>query len=168
MKLLRPTYVEVDLDIIKHNINEIRKVIDKSTKLGAVVKANAYGHGAIEVSKVLEEENVDYICVAGLNEAVELRKNNIKLPILVMGYTPDDCLEIAIQNNITLTIFSKEQAEILSNKSKKINQKSKIHLKVDTGFNRLGLKINENLSSTIHYIYNLPNIHFIRDQYLRD
>ena len=79
-----------------------RKVIDKSTKLGAVVKANAYGHGAIEVSKVLEEENVDYICVAGLNEAVELRKNNIKLPILVMGYTPDDCLEIAIQNNITL------------------------------------------------------------------
>ena len=158
MKLLRPTYVEVDLDIIKHNINEIRKVIDKSTKLGAVVKANAYGHGAIEVSKVLEEENVDYICVAGLNEAVELRKNNIKLPILVMGYTPDDCLEIAIQNNITLTIFSKEQAEILSNKSKKINQKSKIHLKVDTGFNRLGLKINENLSSTIHYIYNLPNI----------
>lgn len=158
MKLLRPTYVEVDLDIIKHNINEIRKVIDKSTKLGAVVKANAYGHGAIEVAKVLEEENVDYICVAGLNEAVELRKNDIDLPILVMGYTPDDCLEIAIQNNITLTIFSKEQAEILSNKSKKINQKSKIHLKVDTGFNRLGLKINENLSSTIHYIYNLPNI----------
>ena len=158
MKLLRPTYVEVDLDIIKHNINEIRKVIDKSTKLGAVVKANAYGHGAIEVAKVLEEENVDYICVAGLNEAVELRKNNIKLPILVMGYTLDDCLEIAIQNNITLTIFSKEQAEILSNKSKKINQKSKIHLKVDTGFNRLGLKINESLSSIIHYIYNLPNI----------
>ena len=57
MRLLRPTYVEVDLDIIKHNINEIKKVIDKNTKLGAVVKANAYGHGAIEVAKVLEEEN---------------------------------------------------------------------------------------------------------------
>lgn len=55
MRLLRPTYVEVDLDIIKHNINEIKKVIDKNTKLGAVVKANAYGHGAIEVAKVLEE-----------------------------------------------------------------------------------------------------------------
>ena len=107
MKLLRPTYVEIDLDIIKHNINEIKKVIDKNTKLGAVIKANAYGHGAIEVARVLEEENVDYICVAGLNEAMELRKNNIKLPILIMGYTPDDCLDIAIQNNITLTIFSK-------------------------------------------------------------
>src|SRR5699024_3997722 len=158
MKLLRPTYVEIDLDIIKHNINEIKKVIDKNTKLGAVIKANADGHGAIEVARVLEEENVDYICVAGLNEAMELRKNNIKLPILIMGYTPDDCLDIAIQNNITLTIFSKEQAEILSNKSKKITKKAKIHIKIDTGFNRLGFKINESLPSTIHYIYNLPNI----------
>lgn len=158
MKLLRPTYVEIDLDIIKHNINEIKKVIGKNTKLGAVIKANAYGHGAIEVARVLEEENVDYICVAGLNEAMELRKNNIKLPILIMGYTPDDCLDIAIQNNITLTIFSKEQAEILSNKSKKITQKAKIHIKIDTGFNRLGFKINKSLPSTIHYICNLPNI----------
>ena len=158
MSLLRPAYVEVDLDIIKHNINEIKKLIDKNTKLGAVVKANAYGHGAVEIAKVLEEENVDYICVAGLNEAMELRNNNIKLPILVMGYTPDECLDIAIQNNITLTIFSKEQAEILSNKSKKIHQKANIHIKIDTGFNRLGFKIDENLPSTIHYIYNLPNI----------
>ena len=158
MSLLRPAYVEVDLDIIKHNINEIKTLIDKNTKLGAVVKANAYGHGAVEIAKVLEEENVDYICVAGLNEAMELRNNNIKLPILVMGYTPDECLDIAIQNNITLTIFSKEQAEILSNKSKKIHQKANIHIKIDTGFNRLGFKIDENLPSTIHYIYNLPNI----------
>ena len=158
MRLLRPTYVEVDLDIIKHNINEIKKVIDKNTKLGAVVKANAYGHGAIEVAKVLEEENVDYICVAGLNEAIELRNNNIKLPILVMGYTPDDCLDIAIQNNITVTIFSKEQAEILSNKSKKTTHKANIHIKIDTGFNRLGFKIDESLPSTINYIYNLPSI----------
>ena len=158
MSLLRPAYVEVDLDIIKHNINEIKKLIDKNTKLGAVVKANAYGHGAVEIAKVLEEENVDYICVAGLNEAMELRNNNIKLPILVMGYTQDECLDIAIQNNITLTIFSKEQAEILSNKSKKIHQKANIHIKIDTGFNRLGFKIDENLPSTIHYIYNLPNI----------
>lgn len=158
MRLLRPTYVEIDLDIIKHNINEIKKIIAKNTKLGAVIKANAYGHGAIEVARVLEEENIDYICVAGLNEAIELRNNNIKLPILVLGYTPDDCLDIAIQNNITLTIFSKEQAEILSNKSKRITSKANIHIKIDTGFNRLGFKINESLPSTIYYIYNLPNI----------
>lgn len=158
MKLLRPTYVEIDLDIIKHNINEMKKMIDKDTKLGLVIKANAYGHGAVEVAKVLEEEKVDYICVAGLNEAMELRNNDIKAPILVMGYTPDDCLDIAVQNNITLTLFSKEQAEILSNISKQLSEKSKIHLKVDTGFNRLGFKINEDLPSTIKYIYNLPNI----------
>ena len=158
MKLLRPTYVEIDLDIIKYNINEMKKMIDKDTKLGLVIKANAYGHGAVEVAKVLEEEKVDYICVAGLNEAMELRNNDIKAPILVMGYTPDDCLDIAVQNNITLTLFSKEQAEILSNISKQLSEKSKIHLKVDTGFNRLGFKINEDLPSTIKYIYNLPNI----------
>ena len=143
MRLLRPTYVEIDLDIIKHNINEIKKIIAKNTKLGAVIKANAYGHGAIEVARVLEEENIDYICVAGLNEAIELRNNNIKLPILVMGYTPDDCLDIAIQNNITLTIFSKEQAEILSNKSKRITSKANIHIKIDTGFNQLLYNLNK-------------------------
>lgn len=158
MRLLRPTYVEIDLDIIKHNIKEIKKIIDKNTKLGVVIKANAYGHGAVEIARVLVEENIDYICVAGLNEAIELRNNNIKLPILVMGYTPDSCLDIAIQNNITLTIFSKEQAEILSNKSKKITKKANIHIKIDTGFNRLGFKVNESLPSIIHYIYNLPNI----------
>lgn len=158
MKLLRPTYVEIDLDIIKHNINEMKKIIDKDTKLGLVIKANAYGHGAVEIAKILEEENVDYICVAGLNEAMELRNNDIKAPILVMGYTPDDCLDVAVKNNITLTIFSKEQAENLSNISNKLSEKSKIHLKVDTGFNRLGFKINEDLPSTIKYIYNLPNI----------
>lgn len=158
MKLLRPTYVEIDLDIIKHNINEMKKIIDKDTKLGLVIKANAYGHGAVEIAKILEEENVDYICVAGLNEAMELRNNDIKAPILVMGYTPDDCLDVAVKNNITLTIFSKEQAKNLSNISNKLSEKSKIHLKVDTGFNRLGFKINEDLPSTIKYIYNLPNI----------
>lgn len=158
MKLLRPTYVEIDLDIIKHNINEMKKIIDKDTKLGLVIKANAYGHGAVEIAKILEEENVDYICVAGLNEAMELRNNDIKAPILVMGYTPDDCLDVAVKNNITITIFSKEQAKNLSNISNKLSEKSKIHLKVDTGFNRLGFKINEDLPSTIKYIYNLPNI----------
>ena len=158
MRLLRPTYVEIDLDIIRHNINEIRKIINKKTKLGAVVKSNAYGHGAIEVARILEEEKVDYICVAGLNEAMELRNNDIRLPILVMGYTPDNCLDIAIENNITLTIFSNEQVKLLSNIATKLNKKANIHLKVDTGFNRLGFKIDNNLPSTIEEIYNLENI----------
>lgn len=158
MRLLRPTYVEIDLDIIRHNINEIKKIINKNTKLGAVIKSNAYGHGAVEVAKILEYEKVDYICVAGLNEAMELRNNDISLPILVMGYTPDDCLDIAIKNNITLTIFSKKQADILSNIAMILNKKATIHLKIDTGFNRLGFKIDENLKYTIEEIYNLENI----------
>ncbi|WP_296648215.1 alanine racemase [Romboutsia sp. 13368] len=158
MKLLRPTYVEIDLDIIKHNINEIKKIIDKNTKLGLVLKSNAYGHGAVEIAKVLEDEDIDYICVAGLNEAMELRNNNISLPILVMGYTPDDCLDIAIENNITLTVLSNEQAKLLSNIATKLSKKANMHLKVDTGFNRLGFKIDEKLPCMIEEIYNLENI----------
>ncbi len=159
MKLLRPTWVEIDLDIIKHNIDEMRKLINnKNVKLACVVKANAYGHGAVEIAKVLEEENVDYICVAGLNEAMELRKADITSEILVMGYTPDEVLEIAIENNIALTVYNEHQCEEISEISKKIEKQAIVHIKVDTGFNRLGFKINDELPKLIEKLYNLDNI----------
>ena len=137
MKKNSRVYAAIHLDALEQNLENMKKNLTPGTRMIGVIKANAYGHGAIEVAKVLEEDNVDYICVAGLNEAIELRNNNIKLPILVMGYTPDDCLDIAIQHNITVTIFSKEQAEILSNKFKKTTKKANIHIKIDTGFNRI-------------------------------
>ncbi len=149
MQLLRPTWVEIDLDIIKHNINEIRKIMNDNVYFGAVVKANAYGHGAIEIAKVLEEEKVDYICVAALNEAIELRKNDITTKILVMGYTPDNCLDIAIENDIALTVFSSEQSQKISTIAKKLNKEAIIHIKVDNGFNRLGFKIDKDLVNII-------------------
>ncbi|GAA0715024.1 alanine racemase [Paraclostridium ghonii] len=159
MKLTRDTCLEIDLDIINKNISEIKRYISKNTKLAIVVKADAYGHGAVEVCNNIDKNNVDYICVATLSEGLELRKNNIDLPILVMGYTPDNYLDIAIQNDITVTIFSLKQANIIDYICKQKNIKGKVHIKIDTGFNRLGFKLNENTIEDIKNIINLKNIY---------
>lgn len=158
MELLRETWIEVDLDNIVHNFRQIKETLNEETKMGAVLKANAYGHGAIEVAKILEEEKVDYICVAGLNEALELRNNKISTKILVMGYTPNKLFDLAIKNNISLTIFSKQHINTLSQCAKNIGKDAIIHIKIDTGFNRIGFCVDENLKDTIYEIYNTENI----------
>ena len=129
MNLTRETYLEIDLDIINKNIYEIKKYISKNTKLAIVIKADAYGHGAVQLCKNIDKENVDYICVAAISEAFELRENNIDLPILVMGYIPDNYLELAIEKNITITVFSTKQANIINVICKTKNIKGKIHIK---------------------------------------
>lgn len=158
MNLIRETYVEVDLDIINKNMLEIKKYISKNTKLAIVLKADAYGHGAIQICKNIDKDNVDYVCVAALSEALELRKNNIDLPILVMGYIPDNYLDLAIQKDITITVFSLKQANLIDYICKEKKLKGKIHIKIDTGFNRLGFKINDSSFEEIKHIINLENI----------
>jgi len=159
MNTLRNTWVKVNLDNLENNIREIKKNIKEGTKIGAVLKANAYGHGVIEVAKVMIQENIDYLCVASLNEALEIRKVYKDFPILVMGYIDDENINIAIKNNITMTIFTKEQAINVSKISYELCKIGKIHIKFDTGFNRLGFKIEEGLIDTIKEIKNLKNIH---------
>lgn len=161
-RLLRNTWVEINLDHIKNNLLKAKMHIDKETKIAAVVKANAYGHGAPLVAEALIEAGVDMLNVACLTEALELRKNIKDFPILIMGYTSDDLLEIAIRNNITLTIFSLKQGEEISKISKVLGKVAKVHLKIDTGFNRLGFKLGdeeENTIKSIEKIYSLENIY---------
>ncbi|RDY25663.1 alanine racemase [Romboutsia weinsteinii] len=158
MQLLRSTWVEVNLELIKYNFIEIKKYIGKNVKVGAVLKANAYGHGAIEIAKVLENE-VDYLCVAGLNEALELRNEKIETPILVMGSIPDNYLKLAIEKNISITIYSYNQVIILNDIANELKKKAIIHIKIDTGFNRLGFKIEKDIVSVIKEIYNMDNIY---------
>lgn len=142
MYILRPTWVEINTDNLIYNIRQIRDFIDKEVKLGVVLKANAYGHGSIEISNFIKNENIDYICVASLQEALELRYNNIDLPILVMGYVPKDAIKDVVDNNITITIFDKNYGNAIANQCNKINKLCKVHIKIDTGFNRLGFKIS--------------------------
>jgi alanine racemase len=158
MNLLRPTYVKINLDSINKNIREVKNYISSHTKLAIVVKANAYGHGAVEVCKNIDKDIVDYICVATLSEALELRNNDIYLPILVMGYIPSSYFKLAIENNITITIFSIEQAKIVSDICKILKKRAKIHIKIDTGFNRLGFKIESDPIKNLKCILNLDNI----------
>lgn len=159
LEILRPTYVEINLDNINHNIKQIKNFIKKDTKLAIVVKANGYGHGSVEICKSIDENHVGYICVATLSEAMELRTNNIKLPILVMGYTPNEYVKLAIENNITITLFLKEQVEYVNRVGKEIDKSCKVHIKIDTGFNRLGFKIDDELINTIKYIMSIENIY---------
>ena len=109
----REVWAEINLNNIKDNLAAIRETLKDTTKICCVVKADAYGHGAVEVSKKLIEENIDYLAVARLEEAIELRKNNIEIPILCLGYICKADLNIAIENNITMTVYSSDIAKYI-------------------------------------------------------
>ena len=160
-RITAPTWAEINLDNIKFNLNNIKKLLKKDTKVCGIVKANAYGHGSVMVAKLLEKENVDYLGVARLEEAIELRQNNIKLPILCLGYIPEESLDIAIKNNITLTVFSLEMANKINNLASRIKQKVLVHIKIDTGMTRIGFQVNE---STIEEISKINELEFIELQ----
>ena len=158
MNLSRQTYVEVNLDNINYNIEKIKGYISNDIKLAIVVKANGYGHGAVEICKHIDTDLVNYICVASLSEALELRYNNISLPILVMGYIPETYFELAIKNNITITVFSTNQANQINKICKQLKMKCMVHIKIDTGFNRLGFKVEENTIKELKHILELKYI----------
>jgi alanine racemase len=153
-----PTWAEINLDNIKYNLNNIKKILKEDTKICGVVKANAYGHGAVQISKLLEREKVDYLAVSRLEEGLELRQNNIVIPILCLGYIPECALEEAIVNNISLTVFSYETALLINELSKKNGKISNIHIKIDTGMGRIGLQVNDDSINEILKISKLENL----------
>lgn len=152
------TWAEINLQNIKYNVNSVKKALNKGTNLCCVVKANAYGHGAVEVSKFLEKENVDFFSVARLEEALELVKNNIKTPILCMGYIDNCKIHYAIDNNIRITVYSLEMVQNINDLAKKINKKAYIHIKLDTGMSRIGFLVNDYSIKDIKNIFSLENI----------
>ncbi|MEG1311875.1 MAG: alanine racemase [Romboutsia sp.] len=150
-----PTWAEINLDNIKFNLNNIKKLVKEDIKICAVIKANAYGHGSVEIAKFLENENVDYFAVARLEEAIELRNEKIELPILCLGYIPEESLKLAIKNNIIITVYSLEMAQKINNISSGIKQKAFVHIKIDTGMTRLGFQCNESSVNNIAQIHAL-------------
>lgn len=155
---LRPVWTEINLDNLAHNIKEVRRITKKEALVTAIVKANAYGHGSIEASKVFLENGADRLAVATLSEGVELRRASIKAPILILGFTPENQHNIAVENDITETIYSLESAEKLSKIANRLNKKGKIHIKVDSGMGRIGFRAEESSIDDIEKIYRLPNI----------
>ncbi|WP_283491218.1 alanine racemase [Helicobacter pylori] len=140
--LKRASFVEVDTASLRHNFSAVKSIVPKDACVMAVVKANAYGAGAIKASEIFLQEGANYLGVATLDEALELRSHFSKTPILILGYSPNANASMLIDNDLSAMVFSLEQAEVFSQMALRSQKRLKIHLKIDTGMHRLGLEPN--------------------------
>ena len=141
--ILRRTWAEIDLDALAHNYRRARELTGPKVKYLGVVKADAYGHGAVQISRKLEELGADYLAVSSLDEARELRHGGIHMPILILGHTPPDMVPQLIQYNITQTVSAQAKAEEYSAAASQCGGTLKVHIKVDTGMSRLGFLVRD-------------------------
>ncbi len=139
MKNYRPTWAEIKLDAVKYNLKQIRTFLDKDVAVMPVVKANAYGHGMSEVSRVLVEDGVKYLGVATVDEALRLRADGLSVSILVMGSVLEAEARVAVQNDITLALCDTRLLQILIGIAKETGTFPRVHVKVDTGMGRIGV-----------------------------
>jgi alanine racemase len=153
----RPTWVEIDLEAIAYNVRRIKEAIGPEVKILAVLKADAYGHGATTVARTTINNGVSYCGVASVNEAVKLRDDGINAPILVMGYTPTWLAEQAILHDITLTLYDADIARALSRAATDLRRTACVHIKVDTGMGRLGL-LPDQVVPFVEEIRDLPSL----------
>ena len=133
------TWVEVNLGNLEHNYRALRACLEPECRFLGVVKANAYGHGAVPVARKLEELGAEYLAVACLEEAAALRQAGVRAPILILGFTPPEQAAEAVDLDVTQTVFTPELARALSQAAGAAGKRAKIHLKADTGMSRLGV-----------------------------
>ncbi|GAA8436477.1 alanine racemase [Helicobacter pylori] len=138
--LKRASFVEVNTASLRHNFNAVKSIVPKDACVMAVVKANAYGAGALKASEIFLQEGANYLGVATLDEALELRSHFSQTPILILGYSPNANASMLIDNDLSAMVFSLEQAEVFSQMALKSQKRLKVHLKIDTGMHRLGLE----------------------------
>nr|WP_312576794.1 alanine racemase [Sedimentibacter sp.] len=155
---IRPAWVEINMKKAIHNFNEVRRAVGNERKICAVVKADSYGMGAKELSKMYLENGVDMFAVAVIGEALDLRQEIKDKDILVLGYTTEEYYNDAINNNITLTIYNYEHAKKLNDVAKNLNKTANIHIKVETGMNRLGFLPTEESADIVAKIFKMDNI----------
>ncbi len=151
------TWAEVDLDALSHNYRALRGNLEPGCKFLGVVKANAYGHGALRVAKTLEGLGADYLAVACLEEAVELREGGVQLPILILGGTPAQFVPELTHYQLTQTVFDSETARAYSQAVQKTSRGLKVHIKADTGMGRLGF-VGEDRVAEILEVCQLPGL----------
>ncbi len=136
----RDAWVEINLDNIEKNIIELKKFLNPNSKILAVVKADAYGHGSVMITPTLLASGVDMLGVASIDEGIQLREAKIDVPILVLGAAPVWAFDYAAENNITLSLFSEEHLKAAKLTYEKTGLKPKVHIKLDTGMNRIGVR----------------------------
>ncbi len=153
----RDTVAEVDLDAIRHNVRQFRRHLPESVRLMAVVKADAYGHGAVPAARAALSAGADSLAVAFLDEALELRAAGVSAPILVMGYTPPRAVGEAVRNDVTLTVYSEEVVEALGCQVAREGRSVDVHVKVDTGMGRIGL-LEEDFPAFLRHFARFPRL----------
>ncbi|MDI3535489.1 MAG: alanine racemase [Thermosediminibacterales bacterium] len=137
---IRPTRVEINLDNLKHNLREIRRITSPNARICAVVKADGYGHGALKIASTALSFGASYLAVAVIDEAIELRQKGVEAPILILGYTPEKQFNEIIEYDITQTVYSLKSTLLLAEQAKRYRKKARIHIKLDTGMSRLGFQ----------------------------
>ncbi len=137
---LRPCWVEVDLDALRGNLEAIRRHLAPGVEVMAVVKADGYGHGARQVAEVALEAGARFLAVAILDEALELRASGITAPILVLGYIPPWQAEAVVRHQVTVTVYEEGMVRALDRAARRAGRRAPVHLKVDTGMGRLGVR----------------------------
>ena len=141
--ILRRTWAEIDLDALAHNYRRARELTGPGVRYLGVVKADAYGHGAVQVAERLEELGADYLAVSSLDEARELRHGGINAPILILGHTPPEMVPELIRYHITQAVSAQAKAEAYSAAALACGGTLKVHIKVDTGMSRLGFLVRD-------------------------
>lgn len=143
MNMVKRTWAEISLNAIEHNYNVIRNKVADDTKVCCVIKADGYGHGAVELSRVYEKLGADFFAVSNIDEGIEIRKSGSKLPIVILGYTPVSEAENLAEYDISQAVFSLEYAKELSEKCVEEDCICKMHIKVDSGMSRIGFMCQE-------------------------
>ena len=150
-------YAEVDLEAIGHNIAEVRKNVGSGVKICAVIKADAYGHGAVAVGRYLESA-VDYFAVATVDEAIELREAGIRLPVIILSYVSPSRYDEVVQYDVTQTVYTLETAVLLARAAEAQGRTAKVHVALDTGMSRIGFAVNERSADEIQQISELAHL----------
>ncbi len=152
------TYAVIHLDAIRRNIDNAVKRIGSGVKIMAIVKANAYGHGAVPVARAIKDKVYGF-AVATVKEALELRRQGIDNHILVLGYVCREEYEVVIRNGVTFALLTSEMANDISDCAQKLNMTARCHIKVNTGMNRIGFPVNEDSMREIEQIHELPGLY---------
>lgn len=143
LDFVKRTWAEISLDAIAHNFKEIKEKINEKAKICCVIKADGYGHGAVELAQVYTQLGADFFAVSNIDEGVEIRKAGFKLPIVILGYTPVADAKRLCEYDISQAVFSFDYAKALSDECVKQNCVCKMHIKADTGMSRIGFMCQE-------------------------
>lgn len=148
----RRAWAEINMDDARKNFELVRAAVSSSVKICCVIKANGYGHGAPQLAKLYEKLHADFFAVSNLEEALQLRESGITLPILILGYTPEECASLLAEQNISQCVYSYDYAQVLANYARKADVKVKIHIKLDTGMGRIGFLCRKDHATELEWV----------------